>query len=154
MAAIDKDHIARDVYRAFYTLVTGSITDTQTTPRAVSSWCFSSFPDKNKLDKDDFPIVIFDKPTFTTENWTITKNNANTSMVITVYMAGNKAAENCDNMADQVFHIISDAKYSSLRNSTGLYNIEVVRMDADVVMIGEIKIHTKIIEISGVYRYS
>lgn len=159
MAAVSKNNIARDVYRAMYSTVTNSITDMQSTARAVNRWCFSSWPDITQLDKDDFPIIIFDKPTIISDRFTITRADVTWNMMISVYTAGtsatgDKAAEQCDRLADQIYQIVNDAKFSTFRNTYNLYNVVVNAEDSGEIMIQRIKSHVKNIIYSGKFRHA
>lgn len=154
MAATSKSYLRRDFYRAIYGLITTYITDTQSPARAVTSWCFSAFPDKDELDTDDFPIVIFDKPIITSDQWTLTKHEISFEMNITVYTAGNKAAEYNNTLTDQIYSIFDTYGYSDLRNDKKLYNVEITGETEDVVLFQGIKVHLDVMTISGRFRHS
>lgn len=152
--AIDKEHIGKDAYNAMYALITGSITDTQSPARAVSKWCYSSFPDDRGKDRSDYPIIIFNPVEFTTENFTFKKTRALLTMVIEVYMAGDKSAKYADDVTDQVVDIITDNKYSSLRNTSKLYNTEITGMTTDTVMREDLKVHIKTVSVSFDFKFT
>jgi len=152
--AVDKEHIGRDVYNAVYTLIKNNITDLQSPARNASQWIFSAWPENLGKDRDDYPIIIIDKPEFTTQNWTLKKSLVPVSIDIIIHNAGDKAAQGADNLADQIVKIITSNKYSVLRNTYRLYNAEITNMSSDVVLHERIKVHIKILTLSFDYRMS
>lgn len=142
---VSKDTLSRDIYRAIITLLKNGLSDTQSSTRSTNSWVLSSFPDKDNLNRDDFPIVTVDKAEFNTLNKTLTKTRAMVTLRICVFSAGPSAASDCDGIADQVFHILNDAKYTTLRDSNDIYNFEVANITGNVDLYGSLKIHSKLI---------
>jgi len=154
MTAVSKEHIARDVYRAIYTLISQNVTDLQNPARPASQWIFAAWPENLGADKDDYPIIVIEKPEFKTEKWTLTKHNVSISVDITVFNAGNKAAEGADNLCDEIANIILNNKYSDLRNDKRLYNTQITRIDSDTVIHRGIKVHIKSMTVEFDYKVS
>jgi len=150
---VSKSTIGEDVYKAFYVLLRDNLADRQSPARSASQWIFSAFPDVNSITRDDFPIVVIDKPEFSTENLTLKKNNVPISVTIHVFEAGDYAAKYCDEMADKVVNLINTNKYSSLRNTHRLYNTEIASIDSNVLMHDGLKVHVKSITINTVFRF-
>lgn len=65
------------------------------------------------------------------------------TFVVTVFTAGNNAAAYCDDVGDQIYHIVSDNKSTVLRNTYNLYDVEADGIVSTTTKYGEIKLHVK-----------
>jgi len=154
ITAVLKESIRRDIYRAMYSLITGSITDSQDPVRTITVWNHSAFPQIVNLSKTDFPIIVYDKPTIDTEPFTYGKVKVNWNMDIIVYTAGDKAAEKNNTLTDEIYEIFNGAVTSNLRNDKQLHDSEIVTEDTDVLTIEGIKTHETIITFGGFFVHN
>lgn len=148
--SISKASILENIWKNFYDRIKDQVTSTTitgSTTVTVQTYA-SSFPDKAIDTKSNYPILVVDSPSFSTEAFTMGKTQANGTINVEIYTA---QAESADKLASDIFNAVET--YKGDLAGVGIHNIEVQSIDQDSVQRQAIKVHLRRFVFSFVYRY-
>ena len=150
MVSISKSSITEDVWKIFYDRMINQVTsvtlvnnDTYTVQNYVSA-----YSDKMLSVKSNYPILIIESPSFSTDYYTASKDKFDGTINIEIYT-------NQSETADKLFSKIIEAveTYKPTLRASGVYRTKLTDTDTDMVERSGLKIHMRRATFSFEYNY-
>jgi len=130
MTDVSAATIFENIYKNFYDLLV-AIT-------GFSTIVYPVFPDLQKKDTSEYPIVILNSPELEWNKFTFGKNVVNGTIRVDIYQ---KTPKDADSYASDVSYKIETSKTTLA--GVGLREINMDSSDTDVILQGKIKIFVK-----------
>ncbi len=153
MVDVTKENLISNIWKNFYDRLNSQVVNTSKTDTAGNSITLtkisSSFPDKAFETKSNYPILIVDTPTLSSESFTLGKTQVTGTIDCEIYT---NQAEIADSFVDAIINAIETGK-GTLADS-GLHNVQVESTNSDMVERNSIKIHMRRVSFSFIFRYA
>ena len=135
--AVSQSTIFSKTFETIYDLLNANLTD----PKSRSRWIYSSFPDKDLTNKDDYPVVIVDKAGISASPITFKDLNF-VDVTIPVDVFSTSSSE-LDSISDAIYDEMED-NIATL-HSNGLKHKTIMSSIEDTLIKEGLKIHMKTI---------
>lgn len=109
----------------------------------------SSFPEKKIDTKSDYPFLVVEPPTLSTESLTFGKETVKGNITIEIYTT---QAESADKFLTQILDKIET--YKGDLAGVGIQNLHVDSTDSDSAQRQQIKLHVRRVTFRFTWRYS
>jgi len=138
------------IYNLLDDYVADPISTTRNQTQGSTKWIFAAWPEADvKEGKIKYPILIIDPIDAAWDNWTLTKNQTDLTIGITIYSTN---MEQLDEIFDSCSAVM-DSQRSYLL-SQGLHNIRLNSSSTDFVMHGGTRVHFKAATYSARYYFT
>jgi len=147
---INKETYISDIWKLFRDRINSSITSIDTVGFGTVNvkGVYSTYPDTISDSKNDYPIIVIESPSISTEDFTMTKSKVNGEVKIEVFATSKEVLEK---ILMKVIDSIETYK-SDLANNN-IKNVVVLSNNYEMFKHGSIKIHYGWIRFSFKYYY-
>lgn len=138
--SVSKATVTEDIWKNFYDRISSEVTTTTITGAVtvnVQNYV-SSFPDQLIDSKADYPIIVIENPTFSSEDFTMTRGAFEAKIGIEAYT---NQAESADKFLSQIMDTIET--YKRDLKLVGISKLELESTNSDKVSRDKISIHTR-----------
>ena len=155
--ALSKNTLVSEAWNQFYTRLNANVTTitglSVTMPNGTNSATIqsvtSSYSDKQINSKTNYPFIIVEPPTLSTEQRAMKTDRVDYSITIEVYA---NQAEVADKFIDEVMKSIET--YRGTFSDNGIHNLNIESTDHDMAERDSLKIHVRSVTYSFYFVFS
>jgi len=138
------------IYNLLDDYVVDPIASTRNPTHGSTKWIFGAFPASDVIaEKIKYPILILDPIDASWDDWTLTRNQTDMTIGITIYSTN---VEQLDEIFDEVNAVMDSQRPYLL--TQGLHNIRLNSSSTDFVMHGGTRVHFKTVSYMARYYFT
>lgn len=152
-SALTKTTLVSESWKNFYDslvsdVVGESVTDSHNITHNLTK-ATSSFPDTQIDKKSTYPLLVISSPTFSSESFTLDKEQLTGEITIEIWTTNSEAA---DKFMNKIMNSIETRKDDLADNK--IHKITMASMDSDSAQRDQIKVHVRSVTYSFITRYT